>query len=74
LLQINFDCLSDKLPTDRTDGDSIPGPEQRRKAVLANAEVAARQDHDALLLVLADDAQFFFALTLDLVESEGDKD
>ena len=66
MLQINFDCLSDQLPTDRTDGDSVPGPKQRRKAVLADAEVTAGQDHDALLLVLADNAQLLLAFSLDL--------
>lgn len=65
-LQINFDRLADQLPADRADRDAVAGPEKRRQAVLADAEVAARKDHDALLLVLTHDAQLVLALALNL--------
>ena len=55
-----------KLPAHRADGDPVAGPEEGRKAVLADAEVAARQDHDALLLVLADDTKLVLPFAFDL--------
>ena len=39
-------------------------------AILTNAKVAAREDHDALLFVLTDNTQLFFAFALNLTNQQ----
>ena len=62
--EVGLDGLPDGPAADGA-GDGLL-LEEGPLAVLADAEVAARQDHDALLPVLADHAQLVLALTLNL--------
>ena len=64
LSEVGLDGLPDGPAADGA-GDGLL-LEEGPLAVLADAEVAARQDHDALLPVLADHAQLVLALTLNL--------
>ena len=62
--EVGLDGLPDGPAADGA-GDGLL-LEEGPLAVLADAEVAAGQDHDALLPVLADHAQLVLALTLNL--------
>ena len=62
--EVGLDGLPDCPPADGA-GDWLL-LEEWPLAVLADAEVAAGQDHDALLPVLADHAQLVLALSLHL--------
>ena len=65
--QIRLNRLSYVLPAY---GAVVVGSLQRLLTRLADAQMATGQDHDALLRVLADDAELVLALSLHLFEEQ----